>query len=164
MKMIAIVVILMLSLITQAQEQQPQTPEQQHAAMMHRGDEAMGYSQEKTTHHFLLLKHGGEIQVTVKDPNDSTDLEHIRMHLSHIAKMFAVGDFDMPMFVHDTTPPGVPVMKKLHTQIRYDYREVENGGRVTIATAHPRALEAIHSFLRFQITEHRTGDSTEVGH
>jgi len=122
----------------------------------------MGYSQEKTTHHFILQKRGGEIQVTIKDVNDNADLEHIRMHLSHTAKMFSVGDFEIPMFVHDTTPPGVPVMKKLNTAIQYDYSEVENGGKVTIATTNPKALDAIPKFLRFQITQHRTGDSTKA--
>lgn len=27
---------------------------------------------------------------------------------------------------------------------------------------HPKALKAIHEFLRFQIAEHQTGDSTEI--
>jgi len=31
-----------------------------------------------------------------------------------------------------------------------------------IATANPKALQAVHEFLRFQIDKHRTGDSTEV--
>jgi len=35
------------------------------------------------------------------------------MHLAHIAPAFQNGDFDTPMFVHDTVPPGVPKMKKL---------------------------------------------------
>jgi len=31
-----------------------------------------------------------------------------------------------------------------------------------IETANPKALKAIHEFLRFQIAEHQTGDSTEI--
>src|SRR5579871_764860 len=86
-----------------------------------RGDHMMGFSHEKTTHHFLLLKDGGSIEVSVNDPADASNLEQIRAHLSHIAKMFASGDFNAPMFIHDQVPPGVPAMKRLHRQIAYKF-------------------------------------------
>jgi hypothetical protein len=31
-----------------------------------------------------------------------------------------------------------------------------------IETNNPKALKAVHDFLRFQIAEHQTGDPTEV--
>jgi hypothetical protein len=127
--------------------------------MVKRGEAGMGFSQEKTTHHFLLLKDGGAIQVSANDPKDDATRDHIRMHLSHVAEMFSAGDFDVPMFIHDTTPPGVPTMKKLHNEIHYRYRETDTGGKIVIDTANPKALKAVHEFLRFQIAEHKTGDS-----
>ena len=66
------------------------------------------------------------------------------------------------MFVHDQTPPGVPVMKKLKDQIKYRYEPAENGGRVVISSSNADAVKAIHEFLKFQITEHQTGDALEV--
>ena len=66
------------------------------------------------------------------------------------------------MFVHDTVPPGVPVMKELSGKINYKFEETPSGGRVVISTGDKEALAAIHAFLRFQIEEHRTGDSTVV--
>ncbi len=36
------------------------------------------------------------------------------------------------------------------------------GARVVIRTANPEALEAVHAFLRFQISDHRTGDSSAL--
>jgi hypothetical protein len=36
------------------------------------------------------------------------------------------------------------------------------GGEVRISTKNAAALEAVHKFLRFQVVEHRTGDSGEV--
>jgi hypothetical protein len=66
------------------------------------------------------------------------------------------------MFVHDTVPPGVPEMKKLQNEIRYTVEETASGGRVVIASANKDAIAAIHSFLRFQIAEHKTGDATEI--
>jgi hypothetical protein len=162
MKTKTILVILVLASTIQAQQANTQTPEQQHCAMMKRGDAGMGFSHEKTTHHFVLLKDGGAIQVSVNDPKDDASRDQIRMHLSHVAKMFSEGDFNVPMFIHDTTPPGVPTMEKLHSEIRYQYQQTDSGAKIMIDTANSKALQAVHQFLRFQIDEHQTGDQTEV--
>lgn len=130
--------------------------------MNERGDQGMGFSQEKTTHHFYLTKTGGVIQVEANDPKDSVSRDQIRQHLKHIAMMFAEGNFDIPMFVHDLVPPGVPVMKQLKAEIKYQYEETEKGARVRISTSNQEALSAINEFLSFQIKEHQTGDPLEV--
>ena len=44
----------------------------------------------------------------------------------------------------------------------YSYAETERGGIVRIATANPEALAAVHAFLKYQITEHATGDPLTV--
>jgi len=132
------------------------------SAMNDRGEKGMGFSQTTTTHHFLLSADGGVIQVEANDPMDTATRDNIRMHLTHITKAFASGDFAIPMFVHDTTPPGVPVMKELRDKIRYKFEETPGGARVVIETADPDALAAVLQFLKFQIAEHKTGDSTAV--
>lgn len=158
----AIFCVLLFAVVVQAQEASSQTPDQQHAEMMKRGDAEMGFSQTKTTHHFLLRKDGGLIQVSANDPKDDASRDHIRMHLSHVAQMFSVGNFDVPMFIHGTTPDGVPTMKKLHDKIHYHFEQTESGGRIMIQTDDAEALAAVHKLLRFQINAHRTGDSLEV--
>lgn len=127
-----------------------------------RGEKGMGFSQTATTHHFLLTATGGAIVVEANDSADAASRDSIKMHLRHIEEAFQSGDFDIPMFVHDTVPPGVPVMKKHAKNIRYSIEETANGGRVLIQTADREALQAIHAFLRFQIAEHKTGDPVEV--
>jgi hypothetical protein len=77
------------------------------------------------------------------------------MHLHHIADAFQSGDFDIPMFVHNTEPPGVVVIKSHAKNIHYSIEETPNGGRVVIQTDDKDALAAIHQFLRFQIEEHK---------
>lgn len=77
-------------------------------AMNERGQMGMGFSQAATTHHFLLKPDGGVIQVEVNDAADTTDRDNIRKHLTHITHAFSEGDFDIPMFVHGTVPPGYP--------------------------------------------------------
>ena len=89
--------------------QQPKADEQ----MNQRGDHVMGFDHMKTTHHFLLQEQGGTIEVTANNYDDVESREQIRMHLKQIAKMFAEGNFNAPMLIHDQTPPGAPVMQKL---------------------------------------------------
>jgi hypothetical protein len=84
------------------------------------------------------------------------------MHMQHISKSFAAGDFEDPMEVHAETPPGVPAMKNLKSKITYRYESIEGGGRVVIQTQDEDALKAVHEYLEYQIREHKTGDSLEV--
>ena len=134
----------------------------QHQADVEKhGDQAMGFPHDKTTHHFRLSPDGGTIEVTANDAKDSQNAQAIRSHLEHIATMFSQGDFSTPMFIHDQVPPGVPVMKKKHDEISYTFEELPAGGRVRIKTRDPEAVQAIHDFLRFQIADHHTGDSSD---
>lgn len=134
-----------------------------HTKMVNeQGDKAMGFSHEKTTHHFRLFADGGAIEVTTNSAKDTESRDQIRKHLGHIAQMFSGGNFDAPMLTHGKVPPGVPVLQKLESEINYTFSEIENGGRVRIKTSNSEALAAIHEFLSFQITDHQTGDSTEI--
>jgi hypothetical protein len=122
----------------------------------------MGFSQTATTHHFILTREGGVIQVEANDAKDTESRDLVRQHLSHIARAFSGGDFDTPMLVHDRVPPGVPVMQRLKSEITYAYEETDRGARVRITTKNAEALAAVRDFLRFQITDHQTGDPLEV--
>ena len=145
-----------------ARAQDADTCAAHHAAVDARGDAVMGFDHEKTTHHFSLTPGGGVIAVSANDPDDAASRDAIRGHLTHIAKMFAAGDFQAPMLIHGQTPPGVPVMKERKGTIRYAYEETPTGARIAISTGDAKSLAAIHDFLRFQIEDHRTGDSLEV--
>jgi hypothetical protein len=133
-----------------------------HNAVDQRGDHVMGFSHEKTTHHFRLHADGGAIEVQANSKDDTASRDQIRMHLRHIATMFADGNFQAPMLVHSQTPPGVPAMQKLKFAIGYQYRETALGAAVDIRTANREATAAIHEFLRFQIADHRTGDPLTI--
>jgi len=135
-----------------------------HAGVVQRGEShaGMGFSQTTTTHHFILTPNGGIVQVTANDPNNTEQIETIQMHLKHIAVMFSEGNFSIPHFVHDQTPPGVSTMKGLKDAIRYSTEPLSNGARVKIETGSPEGIAAIHDFLRFQIKDHETGDPTTV--
>jgi hypothetical protein len=134
-----------------------------HAQMHQRGAHVMGFDQAKTTHHFLLFEDGGAVDVSVKDAKDTTNRDAIRAHLPHIAQRFGQGDFEAPMLVHDRKDvPGVATLARLKDRLTYRYVETTLGGRVDIVTKDGEALKALHEFLRFQISDHKTGDTTTV--
>ena len=139
-----------------------QATSQMNPHVTQRGAHVMGFDQDKTAHHFYLYPDGGAIDVSVKDATDKTNVDAIRAHLPHIAAMFAQGNFEAPMLVHGTEVPGTPEMKKVKDTITWKYEESAKGGRVMIHTIDPVALKAVHTFLRYQITDHKTGDSLNV--
>jgi len=160
--MTLVFVVLALGLTVRARQSGTRDSNDHHAGLTSRGDQAMGFSHDKTTHHFRLYQDGGAIEVAANDPKDGDSRSMIRMHLSHVAKMFATGDFNTPMFIHGTTPPGATTIAELRAQIHYQYQETASGGSVRIHTTNATALNAIHDFLRFQIEEHKTGDSSAI--
>jgi hypothetical protein len=133
-----------------------------HQHMNARGADAMGFDQDQTVHHFRLHPDGGTIEVGIKDRKDDKNRTAIQSHLPHIAQMFAAGDFSMPMFIHAENVPGSAEMIARKNAIGYRYEETPTGGRVHVTTSDAGALAAIHTFMRYQITEHRTGDPLEI--
>jgi len=135
--------------------------QQEHAQHQHpqdRAQQGMGFDQQRTTHRFVIEKDGGTIQVTARDSSDRTSTDQVRGHLRHIASAFANGDFSLPIFIHDTDPPGIGVMKERRSAMTFTFEEIADGGRVVIRTKDAAARDALHDFLRFQIREHHTGD------
>ena len=134
---------------------------QKDEALKKRGAEIMGFDQDATTHHFRLTATGGSIEVTINDQAEEATIAAIRTHLRSITREFAAGQFDKPFQTHGEVPPGVIEMQKRREKIAYRYEELPGGGAVRIETKDVRALDAVHAFLRYQITEHHTGDPLE---
>lgn len=137
-----------------------------HAAHMaadvdRRGDEVMGFSHTTTTHHFRLAKDGGAIEIAANDAGDVANIAAIRKHLNAVAEAFARGDFAMPEAIHSVLPAGAEALAAHRADVEYRYEETPSGARVRIIAKSPETLAAVHDFLRFQITEHRTGDPLE---
>jgi hypothetical protein len=133
-----------------------------HAAVDQRGDEVMGFSHEKTKHTFRLIADGGAIEVRAKDAHDTESVDAIRAHLKEIEKDFTASNFTKPDQIHGKLPDGTDVMKELREDITYRFEEVPNGGRIRIRSKNAKAIDAVHRFLKFQIDDHRTGDSKVI--
>src|SRR5260370_18033644 len=122
----------------------------------------MGFSHEKTTHHFHLLADGGAIEIEANGPTDASSQEAIRQHLAMIAVKFSEGDFAIPMFIHATVPPGGETVKRLKSKIAYEAENTVGGAQLRMTTHDAEALAPIHSFLSFPIHDHQTSDSLHL--
>jgi len=138
-----------------------QQDDHQSMVNMH-GDHVMGFSHDKTTHHFELNYDGGVIDVRANDVHDTESRDQIRSHFHHMAQMFADGNFSAPMLVHGTDVPGTATMAHLKDQLHWDLQETPRGARIVVVADTKPALDALHDFLRFQIKDHDTGDCTAV--
>jgi hypothetical protein len=125
------------------------------AALQERGLKAMGVDQYTSTHRFDALDDGGRIELQ-RDVDDAAGVTQIREHLQAIAAAFKSGDFSTPAFVHMQQVPGADVMAARRNVITYTFSELPRGGELRITTRDPAALEAIHAFLSFQRSDHRT--------
>ncbi len=157
------ITLLLLSLFqASAPAGQQASGQSSHQAMNDRGAHVMGFDQDKTTHSFRLHPDGGAVDISVKDRADAANRDAIRSHLPHIAQMFGDGNFEAPMLIHATKVPGTEQMTALKNRIRFVYVETPTGGRLDIFTTDADALKAVHEFMKFQIADHRTGDTTAV--
>src|SRR5689334_19288146 len=104
---LSICAILILGMSTLIHAQQPKKSGNSNTSVMageqmnKRGDHVMGFDHTKTTHHFRLQQWGGSIEVTANSSDDVESSSQIKMHLKHIAAMFAEGNFNAPMLIHD---------------------------------------------------------------
>lgn len=124
-----------------------------YAAMQERGRVVMGVDQYTSTHRFDDLPNGGRITL-VRNVDDTAGAARIRQHLRAIAAEFKAGDFTSPASVHFKAVPGTRVMADKRAAIDYSVRPLPRGAELTIHTADPDAIRAIHEFLAFQRTEH----------
>jgi hypothetical protein len=49
-------------------------------------------------------------------------------------------------------------MKAHKAKITYQFESTPTGAKLIINTEDPKALNAVHDYLRYQIREHKTGD------
>jgi hypothetical protein len=127
------------------------------------GDHVMGFSHEKTTHHFELTQDGGIIEVRANDLKDTASRDQIRSHFNHIVQMFAAGNFNVPMLVHGRKDvPGTAVMSQQKDELHWQLEPTLRGAKIVVTADNKVALDALHDFLRFQIADHNTGDCPMV--
>ncbi|HJU73816.1 MAG TPA: hypothetical protein VJ717_08725 [Gemmatimonadaceae bacterium] len=124
-------------------------------ALQERGKRVMGVDQYTSAHIFESLSDGGRIALT-RDVDDTLGVRVIREHLRDVARRFGVGDFSLSEAVHANQDiPGVTVLRATRA-IRYEYRDLPRGGEVRLTSRDRGAIRAIHEFLQFQRSDHRS--------
>jgi hypothetical protein len=135
-------------------------PDSAFQALQERGKRVMGVDQYTSSHVFESLPDGGRIELQ-RDVEDSVGVRVIRAHLREVAARFTAGDFSLSQEVHATREmPGAKAMREAAGVIRSVYRDLPRGGEVRLTSSDARAVHAIHAFLEFQRSEHRTGAPT----
>ncbi|HVF39541.1 MAG TPA: hypothetical protein VM939_06540 [Gemmatimonadaceae bacterium] len=124
-------------------------------AMDHRHGNVVGMDPLAMAHRFEPVANGGDI-VLERDIHADLGITQIRSHLLLISRAFKRGNFTIPGFVHSQTVPGTTIMADKGDLITYTVEDLPHGGAIRIRTSDPEALKAIHSFIAFQIAEHRT--------
>jgi hypothetical protein len=120
-----------LFLLLMAQQSSPGKVDD-FAGVNARGYQSMGFSHEKTTHHFHLLANGGAIEMQSNEPTDAASQGGYPSAFGDDRSKFSQVDFAIPMFIHATVSPGVETMKRLKSKIAY---EAENTvGRAQLRT------------------------------
>src|SRR4051812_49748529 len=71
-----------------------------------RGDEGMGFSHEKTQHHFLIAANGGAFQAQTKEKEDKARGGGVGLDIGHTAKKFCPGEFFFSIFLYMQKAPG----------------------------------------------------------
>jgi hypothetical protein len=120
----------------------------------------MGVDQYTSAHRFQSLPDGGRITLE-RDGVDSIGAVRIRVHMGEIAKAFAWGNFALPGFVHDRTVPGTTTMAARRSHISYTTESLPRGGSLRIRSNDPVSIAAIHEFLAFQRSDHRSHGQAE---
>ncbi len=155
-------VLSLATLVAAQQVDSHQHSDAHHRGVQERGEQRMGFDQQATTHHFVLLGDGGLVRVQARQKGDTAAIAQIRSHLKEIRQKFSNGDFEAPEFIHSQKAPGVPVMRERKGEIRYSYHAIERGAELRMTAKNAETVAAIHDFLKFQITDHQTGDPLQV--
>lgn len=124
-------------------------------AMDQRHGELVGQDPMVLEHQFVAQPDGGDI-ILERQIHEDVGINQIRAHLLLISRSFARGDFSLPGFVHEKPAAGTVVMAQRADRITYTVEDLPHGGVVHMRTSDPEVLKAIHSFIAFQIAEHRT--------
>jgi hypothetical protein len=122
--------------------------------LIERGNIAMGFNQNKITHHFIATPTGGEIMIVALNSGDNDTIKQIRNHVIDIQKEFSRGNFTKPFFIHAQQVPGTELMTEKKDLLKYSILEVKNGFALLLTTNNQQLIEAIHQFIAFQTGQH----------
>jgi hypothetical protein len=148
-------VILVLIVASLAWSQTPPTGDSDINA---RFSKSLGTDANRIFQHYYLVKNGGVIEFTAKDPADNASVAAVQKYLATQKDLFEKGKNEGDADVHGKIADGVPVLKKLRNEITFFTVKNEDGAVLRMFSTNDQARQAIQDFIKFQINEHKTGD------
>ncbi len=134
----------------------PKLADSAFTAVQQRGERVMGVDQDAAKHVFEDLPDGGRVVLDWPTVTDTAEIRKIRGHMREIAADFTAGNFSKPFAVHAQTVPGTRTMTAKRAVIRYEAVDRAQGAEVRMRTTDSSAIQAIHDFLAFQRSDHRS--------
>lgn len=122
----------------------------------------MPFDLEETTHRFLPTDDGLRQEVVADHPNDTTQIDLVRQHLTAEAERFRAGDFGDPASIHGADMPGLAELSAGATNIEITYAELPDGATLTFQTTDPELVQALHDWGEAQISDHGTHADTDT--
>ena len=101
---------------------------------------------------FVAQDDGGDI-IIERQVHQDLGINQIRSHLLLVARSFARGDFAVAGFIHEKPIPGTAVMSARADKIDYSIEDLDHGAVLHMRTGDAQALQAIHSFIAFELAE-----------
>jgi hypothetical protein len=145
-----------ISLVLACRSEKPES-DTSFAEVQRRGATVMGVDQYTSKHVFEDLPDGGRVVLDREDASDTVAIRTIRAHMRDIEAAFRKGDFAAPGLVHAREVPGTRVMSERQSAISYVASDRPRGAELRIQTTDPKAIAAVHEFLKFQRGDHRAG-------
>jgi hypothetical protein len=122
---------------------------------------SLGVSLDKIVLHFYLVKNGGVVEITAKDPGDTATVTAIQKYLQTQKELWEKGK-DPVTEIHGKAPDSAAVMRKLRNDITFYMAKTDEGAVLRMFSINDQARGAIQDYLKFEIAEHKTGDSPTI--
>lgn len=149
----------LIAVLAGAQAAPAANPEQEVESRFSR---AMGVPVEKVTVHFYLVKNGGVVELSAKNPTDTTTAAALQKYLQNQKDLWEKGKETAVTDVHLRAPEAASTMRRLRNDITFFMAKTDSGGVLRMFSINEQARAAIQDYLRFEITEHKTGDPTTL--
>lgn len=122
---------------------------------------SLGVSLDKIVLHYYLVKNGGVVELTAKDPGDTATVTAIQKYLQTQKELWEKGK-DPVTEIHGKAPDSAAVMRKLRNDITFYMAKTDEGAVLRMFSINDQARGAIQDYLKFEIAEHKTGDSPTI--
>ncbi len=132
------------------------------ADMNSRFSRVLGTDVDKLSQHYYLVKNGGVIELTAKDPQDQAVIKAIQKYLDSQKDLFEKGKNESETEVHGKAPDGLLGIKRFRNEITFFSTGTDNGAVLRMFTVNEQAKQAVYEFMKFEIAEHKTGDVLTV--